>query len=128
VGVTDTQVGGCRRDGRRSLGELVFGRNPVVEALRTQAGLLPIDVHVEVAPQLRDARFPDAVEEAAYYVASEGLTNVQISERRSKSVETINSQVKSILDKTQTANRTQAIRLATNITSSFVVERSPQNG
>jgi len=29
-----------------------------------------------VAPGVRDARFPDEVEEAAYYVVSEGLTNV----------------------------------------------------
>jgi signal transduction histidine kinase len=54
----------------------VLSHHGLVEALRTQAGLLPIEVHVEVATPLRDARFPDAVEEAAYYVASEGLTNV----------------------------------------------------
>lgn len=54
---------------------------------------------------------------------AEGLTNTQISERRSKSVETVNSQVKSILDKTQSANRTQLIRLATNISSSFILDR-----
>jgi len=54
---------------------------------------------------------------------AEGLTNAQISERRSKSVETVNSQVKSILEKTQSANRTQLIRLATNISSSFILDR-----
>lgn len=54
---------------------------------------------------------------------AEGLTNAQISERRAKSVETVNSQVKSILEKTQSANRTQLIRLATNISSSFIVDR-----
>ncbi len=51
---------------------------------------------------------------------AEGLTNGQISERRNKSVHTINSQVKSILAKTQAANRTQLIRLATNLSSNFV--------
>lgn len=59
---------------------------------------------------------------------AEGLTNSQISERRSKSVETINSQVKSILDKTNSANRTQVIRLATNISSSFIAENHHQDG
>ena len=51
---------------------------------------------------------------------SEGLTNAQISERRDRSVETVNSQVKSLLQKTNSANRTQLIRLATNIGGSFV--------
>ncbi|MGL3605052.1 helix-turn-helix domain-containing protein [Rhizobium sp. G187] len=59
---------------------------------------------------------------------AEGLTNLQISERRAKSVETVNSQVKSILVKTRSANRTQLIRLATNISSSFILERPHQNG
>lgn len=59
---------------------------------------------------------------------AEGLTNTQISERRSKSVETVNSQVKSILEKTQSANRTQLIRLATNISSSFILDRSHPAG
>jgi DNA-binding CsgD family transcriptional regulator len=51
---------------------------------------------------------------------AEGLTNREISERRSKSVETVNTQTKSILAKTMTANRTQLIRLATNLSSNFV--------
>ena len=53
---------------------------------------------------------------------AEGMTNNQISEARTKSVHTINSQVKSILFKTQAANRTQLIRLATNLSSSFANE------
>lgn len=59
---------------------------------------------------------------------ADGLTNAQISERRSKSVETVNSQVKSVLVKTGTANRTQAIRLATNISSSFILDAHHPNG
>lgn len=55
---------------------------------------------------------------------AEGLTNAQVSERRLKSVETINSQVKSIFEKTQSSNRTQLIRLATNISSSFILDRN----
>jgi DNA-binding CsgD family transcriptional regulator len=56
---------------------------------------------------------------------AEGMTNLQISELRAKSVETVNSQVKSILEKTQSANRTQLIRVATNIGASFV--RAPSS-
>lgn len=67
-------------------------------------------------------------EAAVLEMVAEGLTNIQIPERRAKSVETINSQVKSILEKTRSANRTQLIRLATNISASFVVERSHPNG
>jgi DNA-binding CsgD family transcriptional regulator/PAS domain-containing protein len=59
-------------------------------------------------------------EGAVLELMAEGLTNGQISERRTKSIHTINSQVKSILSKTQAANRTQLIRLATNLSSSFV--------
>lgn len=52
-------------------------------------------------------------EAAVLEMVAEGLTNLQISERREKSVETVNSQVKSLLVKTRSANRTQLIRLAT---------------
>ena len=67
-------------------------------------------------------------EAAILELMAEGLTNPQISERRSKSQETINSQVKSILIKTGTANRTQVIRLATNISSSFILDSHHPNG
>lgn len=67
-------------------------------------------------------------EAAVLEMMAEGLTNMQISERRAKSVETVNSQVKSLLEKTRSANRTQLIRLATNISSSFILERPHQNG
>jgi DNA-binding CsgD family transcriptional regulator len=67
-------------------------------------------------------------ESAVLELMADGLTNQQISDRRSKSVETVNSQVKSVLIKTGTANRTQAIRLATNISSSFILDAHHQNG
>jgi DNA-binding CsgD family transcriptional regulator len=62
---------------------------------------------------------------------AEGLTNPQISDMRDRSLETINSQVKSVLEKTGSANRTQAIRLAVNVSSSFLMSQSrklPKNG
>lgn len=46
---------------------------------------------------------------------AEGLTNREISQRRDRSIETVNSQVKSLLSKTDCANRTQLIRLASSI-------------
>jgi signal transduction histidine kinase len=64
------------RELSRGIHPPVLTHRGLVEALRTQASVLPIDVRVEVAPVVRDARFPDEVEEAAYYVVSEGLTNV----------------------------------------------------
>ena len=67
-------------------------------------------------------------EAAVLELMADGLTNAQISERRCKSVETVNSQVKSVLVKTGTANRTQAIRLATNISTSFILEGPHPNG
>jgi len=51
---------------------------------------------------------------------SEGLTNADISDRREKSIETVNSQVKSILAKTNSANRTQLLRLVTSISTNYV--------
>lgn len=51
---------------------------------------------------------------------AEGLTNQQVSEKRTKSIHTINTQVKSILSKTRTANRTQLIRLATNLSTAMM--------
>lgn len=79
-------LAGLQDDTRRmldNLRELSRGIHPpvlthrgLVEALRAQTALLPIDVHLDAAPEMRETRFPDEVEEAAYYVVSEGLTNV----------------------------------------------------
>ena len=84
--LTEATLAGLQEDTRRMLNnlrELSRGIHPpvlthrgLVEALRTQAGQLPIDVQVEIAPKVRGVRFPDEVEETAFYVVSEGLTNV----------------------------------------------------
>lgn len=60
------------------------------------------------------------VETEVLRLMAEGLTNREISDRRAKSVETINSQTKSILAKTMSANRTQLIRLTTNLSANFL--------
>lgn len=51
-----------------------------------------------------------------------GRTNAQIAERRSKSVATVNAQVKSILSKTNCANRTQFVRMLLTFSASFLVD------
>lgn len=43
-----------------------------------------------------------------------GLTNMEIATERGRSVETVNAQVKNILGKTETTNRTQLVRLMCN--------------
>ena len=58
---------------------------------------------------------------------SQGLTNREIAERRQRSVETVNSQVKSLLSKAGCANRTQIIRRATTIGANFLMD-APHNG
>lgn len=50
----------------------------------------------------------------------EGLTNAQIAERRDRSISTINSQVKSILAKTDCATRTQFVRLTMSFGGSYL--------
>ncbi|MCV2889105.1 helix-turn-helix transcriptional regulator [Ruegeria aquimaris] len=60
-------------------------------------------------------------ESAVLELMAEGKTNKQIAEERGRSLDTVNTQVKSILSKSNCENRTQAIRMATNISSGFLV-------
>ncbi|MEM7290672.1 MAG: helix-turn-helix transcriptional regulator [Pseudomonadota bacterium] len=59
-------------------------------------------------------------EKSVLHLIADGLSNRQIAETAGKSVETVNSQVKSILSKSMTSNRTQLIRLASQINSHLV--------
>jgi len=52
---------------------------------------------------------------------AQGLTNVQISQHRDRSVATVNAQVKSILSKTQCATRTQLVRLMMSFGADYLV-------
>jgi DNA-binding NarL/FixJ family response regulator len=61
-------------------------------------------------------------EEAILAMLAEGLTNAQISERRERSLETVSSQVKTVLAKTMSQNRTQLIRLTTEFNPRMFVE------
>ncbi|MBX9465486.1 MAG: helix-turn-helix transcriptional regulator [Aquamicrobium sp.] len=68
-------------------------------------------------------------EEAILSMLAEGLTNAQISERRQRSLETVSSQVKTVLAKTMSQNRTQLIRLATEFNPRmFVGSTVPHTG
>jgi signal transduction histidine kinase len=65
------------------LRELIRGIHPplladrgLVAAIRSRANLLPLPVEVITDETMRDARLASATEAAAYYVASEALTNV----------------------------------------------------
>jgi signal transduction histidine kinase len=48
----------------------------IVEAVEDRCKRLPIEVVVDIAPELRERRFDDDVEGASYFFVIEGLTNV----------------------------------------------------
>lgn len=68
-------------------------------------------------------------EEAVLTMLTEGLTNAQISERRERSLETVNTQIKNVLSKTMSHNRTQLLRLAAEFSPGMMINRSiPHSG
>ncbi len=54
----------------------VLGSHGLVEAVEAMAARMPIGIHVEADPALRETRYAAEVEGAAYFVIAEGLTNV----------------------------------------------------
>ncbi len=65
------------------LRELVHGIHPpvlsdrgLVAAIETRADRLPVAIEVRAEPELRERRFGEDVEGAAYFVVCEALTNV----------------------------------------------------
>ncbi len=86
-------------------------------------------VEIDAGMVARAFKLTHAEQEVLDYL-SRGLTNAEISDRREKSIETVNSQVKSILAKTNSANRTQLLRLVTSISTNYVrnpTEESVEN-
>ncbi|MGH1575807.1 helix-turn-helix transcriptional regulator [Planktotalea sp.] len=71
----------------------------------------PISIDLEMAE--RSFSFTPA-EASVTELVCKGLTNSEIAEQRERSKETVNAQVKSILNKTGTHNRTQLVRLLCN--------------
>jgi len=59
-------------------------------------------------------------ETALASLLGQGMTNTQIAEQRERSVATVNVQVKSLLSKTDCANRTQFVRLLMNFGTNFL--------
>ncbi|MEW7009280.1 LuxR C-terminal-related transcriptional regulator [Lentilitoribacter sp. EG35] len=62
-----------------------------------------------------------------------GLTNSEISEQRERSRETVNTQVKCVLQKTMSSNRTQLMRLALQYSNQIIIKENdeqsiPQSG
>jgi signal transduction histidine kinase len=65
------------QDLARGIFPSVLADQGLAAALRTQAGRMPLNVRVEVEPQLAGRRFNAEVETALYFVALEALTNAQ---------------------------------------------------
>lgn len=64
------------RELSRGIHPLVLTHRGLTEALDAQARLIPLDVCIDATPDVRASRFTEDVESTAYYVVSEGLTNV----------------------------------------------------
>ena len=64
------------RELSRGIHPLVLSHRGLVAALDAQARNMPIDVCIDAAPDVRSTRYAEDVEAAAYFVVSEGLTNV----------------------------------------------------
>ncbi|WP_170771983.1 helix-turn-helix transcriptional regulator [Ruegeria lacuscaerulensis] len=62
-------------------------------------------------------------ESALVTLLAEGMTNRQIAERRDRSTDTVNAQVKTLLSKTSCSNRTQLIRRVSSIGGQFLTSR-----
>ena len=55
----------------------------------------------------------------------EGLSNPEIAERRGRSVETVNTQVKSVLSKSNCHTRTQLVRMMMRFGTNFLSPEAP---
>ena len=64
------------RELSRGIHPAVLTHRGLLEALDAQLARIPIDVRLEVAPEVRRGRFAEDVEAVAYFVVSEGLANV----------------------------------------------------
>ncbi|MEM9138428.1 MAG: helix-turn-helix transcriptional regulator [Pseudomonadota bacterium] len=87
----------------------------IVTSLDTSQALTCDAAALQQVFQLTDA------ETGLTQMMGEGLTNAQIADRRERSVDTVNAQVKSVLSKTQCANRTQLVRLLTSFGADLLV-------
>ena len=82
----------------QDLRELAQGIHPsvlsdrgILEAVEARVSRMPIGVAIEADPHLRDARFAQEVEGAAYFLVSEGLANVLKHSAASRAVVRLSS-------------------------------------
>lgn len=60
----------------RGIHPAVLSSRGLVEAIDSMAARMPVGVHVDADPAVREVRYPPEVEGAAYFVVAEGLANV----------------------------------------------------
>jgi signal transduction histidine kinase len=60
----------------RGIHPAVLSSKGLVEAIDAMAARMPMGVHVDAAPAVREIRYPPEIEGAAYFVVAEGLANV----------------------------------------------------
>lgn len=70
------QAHAALREFARGIHPAVLGDRGLEEAIQACVARLPIGVSIEVDPAIRGARFAPEVEGAAYFLISEGLTNM----------------------------------------------------
>ena len=75
-------------------------------------------VRRDVNPEIVARFFPLSKSEVEVLgLVSEGYSNAQIAEHRSRSIETVNSQLKSLLRKTSSRNRTELVKVAMGLST-----------
>ncbi|MGQ0671088.1 MAG: histidine kinase [Actinomycetota bacterium] len=99
--LADATLAELQHEARQTLDdirELAQGIHPSVlsdrgllEAIEARASRLPIGVAIEAEPDLRDARFAEEIEGAAYFLVSEGLANVLKHSSASRAVVRLSS-------------------------------------
>ncbi|WP_299737234.1 LuxR family transcriptional regulator [uncultured Roseobacter sp.] len=104
-----------------------FGSRPFKGALlMSRDTSVPIEFNVDL---VQDVFELTATETSVLELLSHGFTNPEIANRRERSVETIKAQIKSILMKTRTPNRTQLVRLLYNFSAArHATVRRDQSG
>ena len=80
--------------------------------------ILDSSINQQIDPDIVARFFPLSKSEVAVLdLLSNGYSNTQIAEMRSRSVETVNSQIKSLLRKTNARNRTEVVKIAVGLSA-----------
>ncbi|WP_298854880.1 helix-turn-helix transcriptional regulator [uncultured Ruegeria sp.] len=96
-----------------------LGTRPLDGALLvTRDTKQPIHIDIELARQVFDLTVAEA---DVLCLVCEGLSNTEIANSRSRSPETVKSQVKSILNKSRARNRTELVRMLCSFSQTTLV-------